>query len=340
MRITFRSTLSLACFATALSVESLDAQTSRDQFVTVETTKSPPAAALRSALTTGFLEASRKETKAVVSTGLEIEGAPLNLQLRLGAQSPISKDENAEAELVDLKGLGDGTELELALHGYWWPAPERPSRVVTWCNSRKAALSKVSECTRLRINQIPDSLYGEFLKAAGWSNPVLFDAGWKVGRAKASYLEEGTLKSGTLDKLAQSFGADVGILVTTLGPFKTALLAAGYHYELDYRKSSPTQICTPYGTTGALRCRSAVIGRPKKAEGALLSAEIRGYFNPRWAINPQFVRSQDDRQWTLEMPIYFIPDGNGALIGGISPRYSSESKDWAIHVFVGKALGL
>lgn len=335
-----RHVFSLTGLLAAGAFSSLSAQISRDQFVNVETTKSPPAATLRSAVTTGFLEASRKEAKAVASTGIDIEGAPLNLQFRLGAQTPISKDEDAEAEVLDLKGLGDGTEVELALHGYWWAAPERPSSVVTWCNAHKTNLSKVSDCMRLRINQIPDTLYGDFLKAAGWTSPVLFDIGWKAGRAKASYLEENTLKSGTLDKLAQSFGADVGVLVTTLGPFKTALFAAGYHYELDYKKSSATQICTPYGVTAALRCRSAVIGRPKKNEGALLSAELRGYFNPRWAINPQFVRSQHDRTWTVEMPIYFIPDGNGALIGGISPKYASDSKDWEIRVFVGKALGL
>jgi hypothetical protein len=316
------------------------AQTSRDQFITIETTKSPPAAALRSSLTSGFLEASKKDAKAVVSTGLNIEGTPLNLQLRLGAQSPIGKDDDAEASVVDLKGLGDGTEVELALHGYWWAAPERPSRVVAWCEVHKTAMSRVPDCTHLRINQVPDSLYGNFLKTAGWSNPVLFDIGWKVGRAKASYLEENTLKAGSFDKLAQSLGTDLGILLTSFGPFKTALLAGGYHYEVDFKKSSATQICTPYGTTAALRCRSAVIGRPKKNEGALLSAEMRAYFNPRWAINPQFVRSQSERTWTLEMPIYFVPDGNGALIGGISPKYASDSKDWELRIFVGKALGL
>ncbi len=309
---------------------------SRDVLLETETTKSPPAGALRSILTSGFLEASTKETKAIATTGFDLQGAPWNLQLRLSAAGPLSKDDDGTG-LVDLKGLGDGTEAELALHGHWWKAPGKlPSEVIDWCNRRKA----VPDCVHIRSNQIPDSLYAEFLDASGWSDPLLFDVGWKVGRAKASYLEEGTLKGGSIDKLAHSVGADVGMFFTGLGPFRTALVSAGYRYELDYKKSAASQICTPYGTTGALRCRSAIIGRPKKTEGGLLSAELRGYLNPRWAVNPQYVKSVDDGKWTVEMPVYFIPDGKGSLIGGISPKYASESRDWEVRVFVGKAFGL
>lgn len=312
------------------------AQSSRDALMETETTKSPPAGALRSILTSAFLEASTKETKAIATTGFDIQGAPWNLKLRLSAASPLSKDDDGTS-LVDLKGLGDGTEAELAFHGHWWKAPgKRPSDVIEWCTRRKA----VPDCPHIRSNQIPDSLYAEFLDASGWTDPVVFDVGWKVGRAKASYLEEGSLKAGSIDKLAHSVGTDIGVFFTGLGPFQTALVAAGYHYELDYRKSAATQICIPYGTTGALRCRSAVIGRPKKDEGGLVSAEVRGYFNPRWAINPQYVKSVDDGKWTIEMPVYFIPDAKGSLIGGISPKYASDSKDWEIRVFVGKAFGL
>lgn len=323
-----------------VGVSSAHAQATREDLLTIETTKAPPAAALRSILTTAFLQASTKETKAIATTGIDLTSSPWNLALRLSAESPLGRSDGG-TDLVDLKGLGDGTQVELALHGHWWKAPQaRPSEVIDWCNRWKSSMSSVADCTHIRSNQVPDSLYGKFLRATGWSEPIVFDAGWKAGRAKASYLEEGTLKSGSIDKLAHSIGADVGVFFTDVGPFRTALLGGGYHYALDYRKSAATQICTPYGTTGALRCRNAIIGRPKKDESGLINVELRAYFNPRWAVNPEYVRKVDDKTWTLEMPIYFVPDAKGALIGGISPRYASDAKDWQVRVFVGKAFGL
>jgi hypothetical protein len=326
-------------FLFTLGLANLVGAQSNEDMLRQEAAKAPPGAILRSVITSGFLEASTDNLKAVASTGFDLASSPLELGLRLTAKTPIQKGAEG-ADFADLKGLGDGTELELALTGHWWRAPARPTRLVEWCDRNKSKLSNVTDCTSLSSRQIPDSLYGAFSKAAGWTEPVIFDIGGKIGRTKRSYLDATTLAAANLDRLGYSLGIDVGRFATRLGPFQTALIAAGYHYQVDYKEKSASQICTPLGIGGALRCRTVSLGAPTRISGSLLNAEIRGFINPRWGFDPQYTIRTDHKTWMIEMPLYFIPDAKGALIGGFAPAYSCEDKNWGIRVFVGKAFGL
>jgi hypothetical protein len=82
-----------------------------------------------------------------------------------------------------------------------------------------------------------------------------------------------------------------------------------------------------------------VVGAPTADEGTVLNAQIRRYLSAAVGVNPQVVYRPDGRRWSADLPVFFISNGDGSLIGGISPGYSSTGQKWSLRLFVGTAFG-
>jgi hypothetical protein len=99
----------------------------------------------------------------------------------------------------------------------------------------------------------------------------------------------------------------------------------------------PINVCTPFENTPTVsQCVETVIGEPDDQEGAVVAAVVR-YFAKRFVVAPRFEYRKTKDLKTLDVPVYFIPESNGAkLTGGV--MYRLKNGDSSVFAFVGTAV--
>jgi hypothetical protein len=105
--------------------------------------------------------------------------------------------------------------------------------------------------------------------------------------------------------------------------------------------SGPTELCQPLDGTAALTCDTAILGAPSRRTLNLLDVEWRRFF-PRGniAINPSIAHDFSEEVTAIDVPFYFLSLSTGGLAGGARASWRSDTKEFAVGVFVGTALGL
>src|SRR5437764_716626 len=77
-----------------------------------------------------------------------------------------------------------------------------------------------------------------------------------------------------------------------------------------------SDVCMPYGSDGALRCKSSVIGAPLKVTKSVGSIELRRFFSSTIAISPSARYDFTNAVTQIDVPIYFLTNRSG-LVGGV-----------------------
>jgi hypothetical protein len=292
--------------------------------------------------TRAFLTASNADAEATLTTGFTLVNAsPLSLGVRLGATTPLTKGAD-DATLLDYRKLGDGTKAELSIQGTIWRAPARPSKLIAWCDSVKKRvpdpIPNVQTCTQFKsadLDNAPRALYREFMATAKWSEPTVFELTSSAVRNNGKFLNETTFAPDSQDRVGYAVGGSVGRTFSGLAGLRAALLSVGYQYQVKYRQRDTAQVCVPAGPAGSLRCRSGPLGAPKQKLGNVINGELRGFISAKFGIAPQAAYLVRDDEWELGLPIYFAPDKDGILIGGLAPSYTTEGREWGVRLFVG-----
>jgi hypothetical protein len=109
--------------------------------------------------------------------------------------------------------------------------------------------------------------------------------------------------------------------------------------EQTWRGNDPTNLCTPNATVPAvLECQTVVVGAPVKNTG-LLASVVGRFIWGHIAVAPTYEWRNAKDLRTFEVPIYFIPNADGAsLTGGVA--YRRTGGDSQLFLFVGSGFTL
>jgi hypothetical protein len=307
------------------------------------------------------LEAVRdKESVSVVLTRALTSSSPERNRslLKLSLKGPIGKDAT-EAELVTLDGLENFVTASLGYTYTLWPSPNGSLDESTYAKqsalcaeyarvNRKPYDSEEHDCTEQFFD--PKKPRGAELKdrfelLAWGTKPIqLFGVEASYGQAVFQYLNPENLEKGESTEYANAVSLYAGLLQLRTSKEGRArsdvLVFAGYRREETYTAGEATELCTPLGETGAERCDDVVLGGPSRKERDLAFIELRRFFfgEVPIGVSPRLTYDFEEDITGVELPIYFLTDAAGGLIGGVRAAWTSESDEVSLAAFVGKKL--
>lgn len=136
------------------------------------------------------------------------------------------------------------------------------------------------------------------------------------------------------EDIKEGYGASIGYILI----LPKSVFLAGVSYEQAYKGGEDTQICSPIGSTGSLRCQNAALSAPVKKEDEIVSVEYRTIIP--WqipvAVAPRVQYSLKQSQFGVKLPIYVAPDPKNAMDGGIAFAWTEEDH-FGVSIFVSKA---
>jgi hypothetical protein len=268
------------------------------------------------------------------------DGAGNAFGAALGFEGPLdaSADRSDLAEVGQLRTLTNSTTLELNLNFYRWAPVTDTAKLRAYCNRIRARV-KIADTTGTYIgwcfagsDDVPASMWHDlssFVTSAGL--PITVAGTAKIGRRDITYADAQTLLDSTVQKAPWSIGVAVGVYI----PRSAWLVAFGYDRVHDANAGHTTQLCSPIGTNGSLRCRSTTFGAPSADDRDVISAEARRYYSQGFGFS---LRAEADLRGgtvSLALPLYFLTSKSSGLNGGVAPQWSSDHRTLSLTVFVG-----
>jgi hypothetical protein len=288
------------------------------------------ASPIRSSAPTVVFQAEEGKEKVSAQAGLT--SGYWNVILKAAAPLNTDADDTELGGLLD--GFNPGTTLTLTLGGQRWGPERRKVDSGDWCRSVKTRLPAGFNCSSFVEQDVPEELRDDYLLTTALAyTPIFYALEASAGPRSYSFADPATLEPGDEEHWDAGVTGAVGV-VTRSG----ILLSGGVSYTSAYRAGRKRNVCTPLPVEGALQCRDLVLGEPQHEEGFSGLAEMKTFVSRSFAVNPRVRFTGDD--WVAEAPLYFLPASAGGLIGGVTPRYSSETDRFGLVLFVGKAFGL
>ena len=315
-----------------------DAQLSDSRAIVDNPTASTPFALPAPQVT---LETLKEGTEASATIGY----ARRQTTFRATFRSPIGKDPAAEASPLLLTGLSDSSNVEFAVTQIRLFKQYRDTDVLGFCEKFGVPASK---CSDAAFAATPDRRR-QFLGIALHTMPMLFNARVKVGRQRFDYRDPSTLARGTDRHTDYWFGVSWGTLVA---PATSRPCTSTTSTSTSPGRS--TELCTPIGETGALRCDNAVLGGPTLSEGAVLTLEWRYMAaqpsppvagKPAFGLAARFRRDFERDISSFEVPIYFLQQRRDkqttpvTLNGGVNAGWESD-QGFVARIFIGAGFRL
>lgn len=304
------------------------------------------------------LEAARdKESVSVVLTRAFSSSSPDRQQFlgKLSLKGPIGKDA-VEADLVTLDGLENFVTASLGITYSRWPYS--PTTAIH--NARSELCTEYAEVNGLSYDPETHNCTEQYfdpqkprgaelrdrfeLLSWGTKSIRLLGAEASYGQAGFKYLDPESLEKAETTEYGNSVRLYVGLL--KLRPSRGGLtrsdilVFAGYRREESYVAGEKTEFCTPLGDAGAERCDSVVLGAPSRKEKDLAFLELRRFFFGQLPIgvSPRLVYDFEEEVTAVELPVYFLTEAAGGLIGGVKVVWNSDSDEVSLGAFVGKKL--
>lgn len=268
--------------------------------------------------------------------------------LNLEVASP--KDRSGQTTLADLDGLSNESTAEVGLSWILWnpqadaykdmlpvdpedAGTESPMRAYgdpeIGVMSRPSAVSAFGpEGYRAALRKSQDILKSQ-------RSPIFLTVRAKTGQEEFRFVDASTLASGKESHNGQQLTGSVG-----------AYLHSGFYSSLSYRRGTAfaagrtANLCSPFGSTGALECRDLVVGPPTKKTSEALEFEIRRLFGSL-GLAARLSRDLKNDITEVELPIYFLQKMGTSemeLNGGIAIKWRSDTEDYSISAFIGPAL--
>ncbi len=117
-------------------------------------------------------------------------------------------------------------------------------------------------------------------------------------------------------------------------------------YERSYKAARSAVFCPANPNNVVIRCTNASAGPPTLNEGLILSAGLRHQLADRGilrnvAIAPQVTYDVLDETVGFDLPVYFLPNADGGLTGGIRFGYQSDrDNEFSVGIFIGAAFNI
>lgn len=165
------------------------------------------------------------------------------------------------------------------------------------------------------------------------SHVTLLTLGTKANRKKDAYFNKSDLATLIKDHTT-GYGANI-----TLSQIRgNVLYAGGFSYEKTYKSDDPTQVCSPVTGSTSLKCLSGTIGAPKQMFSRIVFTEARVLIKTGvFALAPRVEYDFTASKFAAKLPLYFAPDKNKTLTGGIALGYVTHGDGFGVAVFVNKA---
>lgn len=305
--------------------------------LSIQTPTPEPTSPVRGRVPAAFVTAGRDDSDVQLQLGWTL--APgRNWQHSLGATATAPLGDRSLSPLAELRGALPGTALEVSLNGLRWPSATGRT-ALAWCEQMKVAerIRADEDCDDLTESGVEENyphLLRAYHRATGWGTPIAYQLTASASYDQHEFLDGATLKAESQTHipftLSGTFGGFVGQTLFTLNA----------RYERRFEDGVDVQICTPAGVGTAESCKTSPLGEPESGFNTVITGQARRFFSQNVGLNLRASYRMDDEAWSVEAPFYFIPDGDGALIGGIVPGWSSEEDEFTIHLFVGRAFGL
>jgi hypothetical protein len=125
-----------------------------------------------------------------------------------------------------------------------------------------------------------------------------------------------------------------------------AYLWGRVYSALNYRRGTKfvdgmtKEFCSPSGPARVLDCTTLVVAHPKREKPEALELEVRSLFGS-FGVAAHLTRDLEANVTAVEVPIYFLQKMGASkmeLNGGAKVRWQSDTRDYAVSVFIGPAL--
>jgi hypothetical protein len=160
-----------------------------------------------------------------------------------------------------------------------------------------------------------------------------------VGYNSFTYYQPTNLAKSSEDDIPRSVGAHVGMVPGFLAFSAPTLIDIAANYQQSYKAMDSTTKCKTMGS--AINCETGSIGAPQHMQKILLSLNANTQFDTGLkglgqyvGLSPQFTYDVKNKQEGIDIPIYFISDSKGNLIGGITGGWTN-TKHFTVGLIVG-----
>jgi hypothetical protein len=261
-------------------------------------------------------------------------GAAIDFQGPLDA----GDDRTELASTGSLTQLANATTIGLHLNLYHWAPSADTAGLRRYCNQLRSRIKG--------IDTAPEDISwcvagGDKVPEKYWDNlsaffphpgiPVVVAANAKIGRDDITYTDPNTLADSTIRSTPWSIGVALGLYV----PKSAWLVALGYNRVHELKAGKSTQLCSPIGTDGTLRCHTTTFGLPSEQNRDVISAEARRFVSERFGFSIRAECDVKDGTSTIAVPLYFLKNKSSGLTGGVVPEWTSDHRTLTMGVFVG-----
>ncbi len=201
-----------------------------------------------------------------------------------------------------------------------------------------------SECTYLNLKH--EGLGKEALEAMELSPPKIFSLRVSTGRQSFKVADSATLVNvDTVKESTESKDSVSGTLTFGLLSRQGTYWGVNATAKQDYKGSPANEVCLPIPNTGGTQCRQMVLKAPQKSETEVYQLELRRFFSlvgsetANFGLNPRISYDAEKSAEAYQLILYFLGNEAG-LNGGLDLAYRSDTDDFAVRAFVGKAFRL
>jgi hypothetical protein len=268
--------------------------------------------------------------------------ATIRLVNKLGAtelwhltlSGPINKNAD-NTELAGLHGLNGKAKIAFGLQ-------KRFNEATATFNDTKENVNRWNELCH-RANQpdgcdlfdpkIPQTEVGKLVKVSGLTQLVSLTAGYRSDTFR--YLDATTLAAGK--ERHPGYSAEGAYSILPLWRNTLYSVSLKYLYQNEFDAGTEKQLCRP-GVASSLECGPAIVGAPTRSRSRAIALESRWYGQGGFAIEPLISRDTVARTTSIELPIYFLRNGDGKLAGGVTVGWDSKERQVNAAIFVGSVL--
>ncbi|HVR92101.1 MAG TPA: hypothetical protein VHG29_13555 [Novosphingobium sp.] len=249
-----------------------------------------------------------------------------------------SKETLARLVATELRAKIERTKLELG-HGPDLALPKLAQSDDPKIKALAAYLLK--QCV-----EVPDDLlptYGtdeeKAVRPAGGPNGLWFFGGrGKLTRTNYEYLVQAPLAKSDISHTGYKVEGFFGRIFNS----GRTSLTGSFAYSRSYRANDEAQLCGPNPVPGQLSCFTGSLGAPVKNSRYTLAGEMRWLLPlgsaedaPNIGLAPRVSYEFKSNAALFELPIYFAPNEDKALNGGLRFAYDTGKDDFAFGLFVG-----
>lgn len=174
-----------------------------------------------------------------------------------------------------------------------------------------------------------------------------------LGAKKFTYVDRNLIETGVVKtdassrEMPWSLGAKVGLIWLTKDegkPEDTLVLSVDRAHA--FKPRDPVQICTPVeGGHGLEACEDVPFGAPAAKDSLIYGLEYRRYLKKVGLAVRGFYQdfeedSEVERDFGIEIPVFFLHNKDSNLHGGISVGWADQEDDFTISIFVGPKFSL